>query len=278
MRTKILIAACVLAVCAAVIPAVAQTSQAQSAATPSAQTKPATSPAPAAAATPSAPLPTVDQIIDKYEQASGGKAAWDKLTSRVEKGTFEMEQMEGSGTQEIYAKAPNKELFVTDIPSFGVVQRGFNGTAGWQDNPQTGLVDVTGDDLGAMKRQADFEGPFDLESLYPKMTVKGKESVDGHDAYIVEATPAEGAPVTMDFDTASGLLVRAATVADTPMGKSNVETTLSDYREVDGVKVPFQIHQDMGGFAFTIKLTDVKHNVPIDDAKFDKPKAAAATQ
>lgn len=276
MRTKILIAACLLAVCAGAIPAVAQTSQAQPVAAQSAQAKPATGQAPAAAS--SAPLPAVDQIIDKYEQASGGKAAWDKLTSRVEKGTFEMEQMEGSGTQEIYAKAPNKELFVTDLPSFGVVQRGFNGTAGWQDNPQTGLADVTGDELAAMKRQADFYGVFDLKSLYPKMTVKGKESVNGHDAYIVEATPADGAPVTMSFDATSGLLVRAETVADTPMGKSNVETTLSDYREVDGVQVPFQIHQDMGGFAFTIKLTDVKHNVPIDDAKFDKPASPPATQ
>lgn len=277
MRTNTLIAFCLLAICVGVIPAVAQTSQGQAGTAPAPQAKPATGQAPAAA-TPSAPLPTADQIVDKYEQAAGGKAAWDKLTSRVEKGTFEMEQMEGGGTQEIYQKAPNKQLFVTDVPSFGVVERGFNGTAGWQDNPQTGLVDVTGDELAAMRRQADFYGPLDLKSLYPKLTVKGKESVGGHDAYIVEATPAEGAPVTMDFDTTSGLLVRAETVADTPMGKSNVETTLSDYREVDGVQLPFQIHQDMGGFAFTIKLTDVKHNVSIDDAKFDKPKSPPATQ
>jgi zinc protease len=276
MRTKSLITVCMLAMCAGVLPAVAQTSQGQAGAAPAAQAKPATGQA--AAATSSAPLPTVDQIIDKYQQASGSKAAWDKLTSRVEKGTFEMEQMEGEGTQEIYAKAPNKELFVTDLPSFGVVQRGFNGTTGWQDNPQTGLADITGDELATLKRQADFYGVFDLKSLYPKMTVKAKESVNGHDAYIVEATPAEGAPVTMAFDATSGLLVRAETVADTPMGKANVETTLSDYREVDGVQLPFQIHQDMGGFAFTIKLTEVKHNVPIDDAKFDKPASPPATQ
>jgi hypothetical protein len=42
--------------------------------------------------------------------------------------------------------------------------------------------------------------------------------------------------------------------------------------------LPFQIHQDIGGFAFTIKLTEVKHNVPIDDAKFDKPASPPATQ
>lgn len=274
MRIKTVIAVCLLAMWA--IPAAAQDTQTQPGTAPAAQAQPSTGQA--AAATSSAPLPTADQIIEKYQQASGGKEAWDKLTSVVMKGSFEMEQMEGEATQEIYGKAPNKVLFVTDSPSFGTVKRAFNGTAGWQDNPQTGLADITGGELAALKREADFYGVLDLKTLYPKMTVKGKESVDGHDAYVVEATPAEGAPVTMSFDAASGLLVRSETVADTAMGQTNVQTTLSDYREVDGVQVPFQIHSDMGGFAFTIKLNDVKHNVDIDDAKFDKPAPPPATQ
>jgi outer membrane lipoprotein-sorting protein len=268
MRMKTLVALCTLAVCAGVAPAAVQAGQSQSGA---AQATPA-------AAASSAPLPTADQIIDKYQQASGGKAAWEKLTSRVEKGTFELDQMAGDATQEIYAKAPNKVLFVTDSPSFGVVQRAFNGTAGWQDTPQTGLADLTGDELAAMKREADFYGVLDIKDLYPKMTVKGKDTVNGHDVYVVEGTPATGAPVTMSFDATSGLLVRAETVAEGPMGKADVATTLGDYRDVDGVQVPFLIHSDMGGFAFTIKLTEVKHNVDIDDKKFDKPASPPATQ
>lgn len=274
MRTKILIATCLVALGVAVIAAPAQTTQQPSAAQPD-KAKPATAAAPVTSA---APLPTADQIVDKCVQASGGKAAWQKLTSRVEKGTFEMDQMPGESTQEIYAKAPNKVLYVTDIPNFGVVQRAFNGTVGWQDNPQTGLADLSGDELAALKREADFYDVLDLKTLYPKMTVKGKESVDGHDAYVVEAIPAEGAPVTMSFDAASGFLVRAETVAETPNGKANVVTTLSNYREVDGVQLPFQIRSDMGSFAFTIKLSDVKHNVSIDDAKFDKPAPPPATK
>jgi outer membrane lipoprotein-sorting protein len=273
MRKKTLMAACLLVFCAGLVPAIAQTSQAQPA-----PAKAATAPAATAPATPAAPLPSADQIIDKFVQASGCKDAWEKLNSQVSKGTFSMDQMAADGTQEIYAKAPDKVLFVTDIPSFGVVQRGFNGTAGWSDNPQTGLVDVTGDGLAALKNEADFYRAIRLKDDYPKMTVKGKESVDGHDAYVVEAVPAAGAPMTMSFDADSGLLVRAQTVADGPMGKTDVVTTLSDYREVDGVHVPFAIHSDMGEIAFTIKLTEIKHNVPIDDAKFNKPAAAPATQ
>jgi zinc protease len=274
MRMKTLLRACLVAICAGVLPALAEMPQAQPASAPAAAAKPAAAQASTAPATPAAPLPTVDQILDKYVQASGGKEAFQKLTSQVAKGTFELDQM-GSGTQEIYAKAPNKVLFVTDLPSFGVVQRGYNGTAGWQDNPQTGLVDETGDGLAALKIEADFYRVIRLKDDYPKMTVKGKESISGHDAYVVEGIPAEGPPMTLSFDADSGLLVRAQTVIDGPMGKADIVNTLGDYREVDGVKLPFLVHSDMGEISFTIKLSEIKHNVDIDDAKFNKPAAAS---
>ena len=220
---------------------------------------------------PQAALPSVDQVLDKYVKAIGGKAAFEKLTSRVSKGTFEMDQMPGPAAEEIDAKAPNKEYMVTDAPDFGRVRRGFNGAAGWEDNPQMGLRDITGPELAAMKRDADFYGAVNLKELYPKMTVKGKESVNGHDAYEIEASPPDGAADTLYFDADSGLLVRMQREAVGPNGKVTVDITFDDYREVDGIKLPYVMHFSTGELAFVIKLNEVKHNVPIDDAKFDKP-------
>jgi len=221
--------------------------------------------------TPQAALPSVDQILDKYVNALGGKAALEKLTSEVCKGTFEMDQLPGPAPEEIDSKAPNKQYSVTDLSSFGLARRGFNGTAGWEDNPQTGMRDITGPELEAMKRDTDFYAPIKLKELYPKMTVKGKESVNGHDAYVIEATPPDGAAETMYFGADSGLLVRTLREGEGPNGKVTIDITFEDYREVDGVKLPFVMRFSMGDFAFAIKLSEVKHNVPIDDAKFDKP-------
>jgi len=248
LKWRVLIPACLIPLVAGLIPALAQT------------------------AAPSSP-PSADQIIEKYVQALGGKAAAEKLTSRVAKGTFVMDQIPGEASEEIYEKAPNKQLAITDAPSFGVVRRGFNGTAGWQDMPQTGLQDVTGQQLAAMKRYSDFYRETKLKEIYPKMTVKGKEAVNGKDAYVVEATPDDGPAEIMYFDPDTGLLVRLQTEGEGPNGKVNIDSTFDDYREVDGVKLPFLIHQSFGEFSFTIKLTEVKHNVPIEDAKFDKPAA-----
>lgn len=227
---------------------------------------------PAAPQTPSqAALPTADQILDKFVQAVGGKEAVQKVTSRVAKGTFEMDQMGGDATTEIYEKAPNKQYSITASP-MGDFKRGYNGTVGWQDNPQTGLTELAGAQLADMKRGADFYRDIKMKELYPKRTLKGKESVNGHDAYVVELTPAESSPETWSFDADSGLPVRVQGQAEGPNGTVDVDTSLGDYRDVDGVKVPFLVHQSFGEFAFTIKFTDIKQNVPIDDAKFDKPK------
>jgi len=49
---------------------------------------PATATQAPAASTSAAALPSADQIIDKYEAAIGGEAAWHKLKSRVSKGTI----------------------------------------------------------------------------------------------------------------------------------------------------------------------------------------------
>ena len=224
-----------------------------------------------AQATPQAALPSSDQLIDKYVKAIGGKAALEKLTSRVSKGTLEMDQLPGPAAEEIYAKAPNKQYMVTDLSSFGQARRGFNGAAGWEDNPQTGMRDITGPELAAMKRDADFYMAIKLRELYPKMTVKGKESVNGHDAYVVEAIPPDGDAATMYFDADSGLLVRIVRETEGPNGKATLDVTFDDYRAVDGIKLPFVMHFTLGEFAFVIKLSEVKHNLPIDDAKFDKP-------
>jgi len=223
-------------------------------------------------AQPQISLPSLDEIVARYEKALGGKAAFEKLTSRASKGSFVVGEAGTPGTTEIYQKAPNKMVTITDVPGFGVVRSGVDGTVAWLDTPQFGIQELTGDVAAASKRGGDFYEQVKLKETYPKMVVKGKESFEGHDVYVVEATPAEGAPEVLSFDTDSGLLVRTQTQVNGPQGTIDIDTRLSDYREVDGIKLPFVIDQVRSDFSFTIKLTEVKHNVPIDDAKFEKPK------
>ncbi|HWN98572.1 MAG TPA: hypothetical protein VNS63_04815 [Blastocatellia bacterium] len=236
-----------------------------------AQQKPADQAAKPPAATSTDALPTVDQVLDKYVQALGGKAAMEKITSTASKGTFELPTFGASGTAELWEKAPNKTALKLDIPGFGIVQQAFNGMVAWSQDPQSGLREKTGAELAGEKLDAEFNKPLRLRQLYPKITVKGKEKLGDKDAYVLQATTPDGATETWYFEVASGLLARMDIERESPQGKLAIQVFQEDYKDVDGVKVPFTVRQVTPAFTIIIKLDEVKHNVAIDEAKFNKP-------
>ncbi len=225
--------------------------------------------------TPAAPkpaaLPTVDELLDKQVKALGGKEAIEKISSRVAKGSMELEGMNLSGPLELYAKAPNKSALVIDLQGIGKITNVFDGEKGYSLDPTNGLRELSGAEFATAKRNADFYEPLNIKKHFAKMEVKGKEKVGATDAYVVVATPAVGDPEKLYFAVDTGLLVRMDTDNETPQGKMSFETYPSDYKEVDGVKVAHSLRQVSSAFTAVIKLTEVKHNVSVEDAKFAKP-------
>jgi zinc protease len=217
-------------------------------------------------------MPTVDQVLDKYVRALGGRSAIEKLKTRVMKGKVEVPGTGESGTTEIYQKAPDKGFFLIVIPSNGPTPRAFNGKAGWAvDDPDEGVKDVAPSELPAMRREFDFYREIRLKELYPQMSLKGREKIGGRDAWFIEATAPDGALERMYFDAQTGLLARHDTPYVTEDGRGFVQTLFEDYREVDGVKVPFVWRQASADFEYVFRFDQVQHNVPVEDAKFEKP-------
>jgi len=220
---------------------------------------------------PPAGTPTVEQIIDRYAQAVGGRAAWEKLTSRSSMGTVEVPSMNLSGTVVIHEKAPNKILTII-IMAGSAYREGFDGNVGWTEDPQDGLREQTGLELAEARRQSDFYGPFDLHEQYAKLAFAGSEKLEDRQAYILEATPKEGGqPDKMYFDSQSGLPMRLISQHHTPEGVSEFREDFSDYRSVDGVILPFKIWQEGAGSAFTVRISEVRHNIAFEDGEFAKP-------
>lgn len=218
--------------------------------------------------------PTVDEVLDKYVQAIGGRTAVEKLSSRVLKGSVEVPATGETGSVEIYMKAPSKRLSIINIPSSGIDERGFDGTAGWYLDPDEGPQDMSAADLANMKLESDFYRPIRLKSLYPRLTLIAKEKVDNREAYVIEAVREDGTSERMYFDVQSGLLVRDDVPLDIPEeGKTTARIEYADYREVDSIKLPFLITQTSPDFDYIIRLQEIKHNVALDDAKFKKPKS-----
>lgn len=224
--------------------------------------------APATTAAPAAP--TADQILNRYVEATGGRAAWQKLTSRVSTGTIDAPSMNLSGTIEIHEKAPNRVLAVIAIAGASFRQ-GFDGTVGWTDDPQNGLREQSGAELAEARRDADFYHPLDMRRLYTKFTVIGTEKIGERNAYVMEAAvPEGGTPDRIYFDTQSGLRLRVISQHHDPEGVMEYRVDYEDYREVDGVRLPFVIHQTSGDSTLSIRIGELHHNVPLDDSQFAK--------
>ena len=210
---------------------------------------------------------TVEQVLDRYVEALGGRAALGKITSRVARGRFEAGGVALAGQVEIYGKAPDKRLVKFTVPGQAVMSEGFNGTAGWKQESDEELAELSGAELAQARRDAAFDQPLRLRQLYPKIALKGKARVNGRDTYLLEA-PRNGRPKRWYFDVTTGLLLRMEERRAT--GKLERAEDYDDYREVDGVKVPFAISLTEE-LRIMVKLEEVRHNAAIDDALFNKP-------
>jgi hypothetical protein len=218
--------------------------------------------------------PSVEQIFDKYVVAIGGRDAIRKINSRVARGTFQLTAMGVSAQLETYEMAPNKSLMVINLPGFGEIRQGFNGTVAYEQQPQSGLRELSGKELAKAQRNADFYDDLNLKGQYTKSSVTGVEVIGGAEAYRIEATTPEGDVEKLYFDKISGLLVRKDEAAETPRGVFPVQTYFEDYRVVDGVKLPFTVRSTNPSIGnIVIRFTEVKQNVAIESLKFNKPSA-----
>ncbi|HYL67847.1 MAG TPA: hypothetical protein VEX69_01655 [Candidatus Limnocylindria bacterium] len=216
--------------------------------------------------------PSADQILNRYVEAIGGSAAWKKLTSRVSTGTIDVPEMQISGTVDFREKAPNHFLRVI-VLNGATFRQGFDGTTAWTDDPQDGLRTETGAEFEDTRFDADFYHPLDLRQLYSKFTATGTEKIGEHDTYVVEAARAGAESDKIYFDVKTGLALRLISKRHTRDGVSAYQEDLEDYREVDGIKLPFTVRQSISKPAFTVTFTEVRHNVELDEAEFSKPAA-----
>lgn len=218
----------------------------------------------------STPLPTVEHVLSRYVEATGGSAAHQKFTTRVAKGEWENVTRGVRMPIEIYSKAPNRRVEVLDAPeNRGFTGRGYDGTAGWSMNmTETGLRPIEGAELSSMQRESDFYRQIRLDRLYRRLTVAGKERINGRDVYSVDAIPESENPEKLYFDCETGLLSRR----DMVYGTTPVQHYFEDYRDVDGIKLPFVLRSE-GPVRVVTRLTEIKHNVPIEDVRFKSPPA-----
>jgi hypothetical protein len=226
---------------------------------------------------------TADEVITRSIAALGGRAAFAKVKTRSTIGTITLQTPAGdiSGSLEILNAAPNKSrsLIKADLTSLGagqlVLDQRFNGTAGYALDTLQGNRDITGNQLDNLRNNS-FPHPFlTYKEMGMAVQLSGKEKVGDRDAYLLIFEPTTGSVVRQHIDAETYLPIRSVVKVDVPQLGQQIEQTTEyqDYREVDGLKIPFEIHTSSPVQNYSITITKVEHNVAVDETLFSKPAA-----
>jgi hypothetical protein len=223
--------------------------------------------------------PTADDILNRYIQALGGAQRLAGLTSFVGKGNYDgFDSYHGKVAVDVYAKNTGQRTVVVHTQN-GDSITAYDGRNAWimgPDKPVSVLQLVPGGDMDGVKLDADLAFPGGLKQALTGLRVGfPTTTINDREVQVVQAT-AGGSRVKLFFDKQTGLLTRVVRYSKTMVGPVPTEIDYSDYREVAGVKMPFQWRLTWTDGQSMFTLDEVQPNVAIDPAKFARPAAAAA--
>jgi hypothetical protein len=222
----------------------------------------------------------VDEIIAKNIAARGGLDKIKAVQSARHSGKMEFGPgMEAPGV--MVQKRPSYVRLDFTVQGLTATQA-YDGKSGWAIMPFTGKKDaeaMSADETKDFEDEADLDGPLvDYKSKGHTLELLGKEKIEGTDAYKLKLTRKNGDVDTIYIDADSFLEIKEEQKRTIRGTDRETETTLGDYREVNGLMFPFAIASSIKGSPQQQKLTieKIELNVPVDDASFKMPAAAPA--
>jgi hypothetical protein len=228
-----------------------------------------------AESTASKPTISVEELMKNYVNAIGGETNLRKITSRVTEAEIDLENQGVKATSISYAKAPNRSASETIMTALGkTIATGweyFDGANGEEAYSFAPVEKFAGKRLEDARLAADLYSMLDWTAKYKKIEIAGTAKVGDEDAYIVSFEPEKGTPFKEYYSSKTFLLLKRDGVVPSSTSPQQLPYTVtySDYRELDGVKLPFKVVSNSianGNVVQTVK--SVKHNVPIEDKIF----------
>jgi len=213
---------------------------------------------------------TAEKVFKNYIAAMGGEKGFNSVKDLKIVGSSEVQSMPLTITE--IKKAPDKWKQTIDVKMGDNIKTAqkqvFNGTKGYQEVRGV-KSDITGDDLDELIQSADIALDLHPEKYGIKRTLKGMESVNGQNAYVLESVNKKGKKSTEYYDATSFLLVRKIQGEGDKMQTSDY----MDYREVpgtNGYKVPYKVSESgQGQPSITETVISVEANASIADTEFN---------
>jgi CubicO group peptidase (beta-lactamase class C family) len=224
----------------------------------------------------------IDELLTKMVAAYGGEENLRKHKSSVTTVEIDLENQGVLAKGVIKARAPNmtgsEMTFTTLGKKIGWLTTYFDGNSGGEVMSFGPPEMYSGKRLEDIKAQSDFYDVLNWKKNYQKISFKRMGKVGDEEVYILERRNEKGTPVTDYVSTKSFLVLRrdSVVVSETSGIELPQTETFSDYRNVDGVMIPFRmVSNNIANGDIVLKVVDVKFDIEIPDTVFRKPAAAA---
>ena len=222
---------------------------------------------------PAADLPQPEDILRRYYQALGGAERIATLTSISTKGDIEAGR--GKFPLEILKAKPDRISTLVHYPQGDMISN-FDGNLGWVLSPDRPVRAMNPSELDFNRIDGGIPFASDLKTLFHDLQTVRREKVGDQDSFVLRANRPNMPPVELYFDVSSGLLIRLVRYAKSPLGLLPTRTDFSDYREIDGFKMPFHWNSATPTGRFAVQIASTTLNSPINNSAFTKPASAVS--
>jgi predicted Zn-dependent peptidase len=208
---------------------------------------------------------TAEKVVEGYIKAIGGADKLKSVTDQKMKMSTEMQGM--TIEMESVQKAPDKVLITVSMGGNVMQKQVFDGERGMA-TAMGQKTELEGKQLDEMRLQAKMFPELDYANGEYQLELLEVEDLGGQPAYKLQVTNPSGTSVTEFYDVASSLKVRTITTQETQMGPMTVSASYDDYRDVEGVKIPFALKQQTGPQTMDMKVVSVELNSGVSDDVF----------
>ncbi len=235
-----------------------------------------------------APDPTVAELVAKNASARGGVEAWRQLQTMVWTGYVESSAQPGVKLPfMLEQQRPQKTRFELMAEGQKSV-RVFSDSDGWKMRASSGgkpeLQAYSADELKFAQGAQVIDGPLmDFAARGSSMALIGRDELDGHKAYVLEAKTPEGEAHRVWLDAQTFLELRLDRSFHNSVGRQVLSSLLyRDYRPFEGLQIAVVVEtgtpsDKAGEKAFNrLVIERVALNPPLDANTFAKPALPAS--
>lgn len=215
-------------------------------------------------------LPTVNQVLERHVQATGGNEVLLRHKSMTVHGRYQAPAQKADYETIFFTKA-GKMLLQAALGGGKQYQTGFDGETSWVLHPD-GKVDIAaGDEVKTAARDADMYYHLHVLNYFKSMDVVDVREFNGRPCYHLKGVNNWGKLNEQFYDKENGLLLGYAFNTAWRGGKGDATDTFEDYKDFGGVRMAAKT-TSRDGDDLTISLITAVTYDDVNDDVFALPK------